>query len=262
MNEINIVTAQNVTLRIELASIGDRFIAAFLDFLVKIGLLVGVSVLVSFVKDVGLDWAGILLWILLAITMVFYSMIFEYFMKGQTPGKRMMKIRVARLDGEPVTFGNFLLRWFFRIIDYFPITWPVVGIISIAATEKNQRVGDLVAGTIMVSTKERSKLTDTFYAATEPGYVPQFPMADQLNARQAEIINHVLQIYLNTDKYDLVTLLAGQIRDFLQVSSNFDDLTFLRTILKDYNQSVSSEVNSQASQYNADDHSQWMPKMN
>src|ERR1035438_8686577 len=122
MNEINIVTAQNVTLRIELANIGDRFLAAIIDILIKIGLTALFSLASTIAPVPGAAERYVIVGIMV-IVWGFYSLIFETLMQGQTPGKRLMKIRVARLDGERVTFGAILIRWLFRIID-FPFNWP------------------------------------------------------------------------------------------------------------------------------------------
>ena len=236
MSEINIVTAQNVTLKIELANIGDRFLAAILDFFVKIGFVM----LLTFVfgaAGAAVGAAAISFFIGCAFCLVWfgYFLIFELAMKGQSPGKRMMKIRVARLDGGPLTFGNILLRWFFRIIDFFMSYIPTVGICAIVISEKHQRLGDMAAGTIVVSTKDRVSLAQNFNTEIEPGYIPSYPQAERLTSREVEVIQEVFYQYRERDKYDLITLTAAKVKDFLQVYSNQDDVTFLKTILTDHN---------------------------
>jgi uncharacterized RDD family membrane protein YckC len=230
MSEINIVTAQNVTLKIELANIGDRFLAAILDFLVKFGLVILIG-LISATLKVPSFLTGC------AVILIFtcYFLIFELAMKGQSPGKRMMKIRVARLDGGPLTFGNILLRWLFRIID-FPLSYiPTAGICAIVISEKHQRLGDMVAGTIVVSTKERVSLNQGFMAEIAPGYIPSYPQAEKLTSKEIEVIQEAFYQYRERDKYDLITLAAAKVKDFLQVHSNLDDVTFLKTVLTDHN---------------------------
>lgn len=227
MSQINIVTAQNVVLKIELANIGDRFLAAIIDVLIKVGITFAVWIPVMLLKD---SFISFMAGVLLVITWVFYSLIFEQFMNGQTPGKRSRKIRVARLDGSPLNFGSLLLRWLFRIIDF-----PSLGLCIIVVTEKHQRLGDLVATTILVSTKERVSLSETFYNEIEAGYVPVFQEAERLTPREAEIIQEVFYQYRQNDKYELVTLAAEKVKALLQVHTYKDDLTFLKTVLKDYN---------------------------
>jgi uncharacterized RDD family membrane protein YckC len=241
MSEINIVTAQNVVLRIELANIGDRFLAAILDFLIKVGLTIGIALLAY---AIGSEPINGLLVIVFLIMWMFYSLLFEFFMKGQSPGKRMMQIRVARLDGAPLAFGNILLRWLLRIVDFFLGTTPGIGIFTIVVTEKHQRLGDLAASTIVVSTKERTSMANSFYMETPVDYVPVFHWADRLTAREAEIIQEVFYQYRQNDKYSLITLAAAKVKELLQVNTDLDDLTFLKTVMKDYNFIASSEGKS------------------
>lgn len=234
MNEINIVTAQNVTLKIELANIGDRFVAALLDTLIKIGLLLLAALVIAGVEKVtGSSVLSVLLYVVCFAGLFFYSLLFEYFWQGQTPGKRTMKIKVARQDGEAVSFGSLLLRWVFRVID-FPISWPAIGITSIVVTKKFQRLGDLVAGTILVSTKERTSLQDTFYTAVESNYIPVYVQAAQLSGKDVEVIKKVTHLYVENDKYDLMQETAQKVRQVLDIQADMDDLNFLKTILKDY----------------------------
>jgi uncharacterized RDD family membrane protein YckC len=228
MSQINIVTAQNVVLKIELANIGDRFLASIIDFLIKSG----ITLIALFIKNQFEDtFVTFMVGVLMVITWVFYTLVFEQFMDGQTPGKRSRKIRVARLDGAPLTFGNLLLRWVLRIADFFVF----IGLWMIVGTEKHQRLGDLAAGTILVSTRQRVSLDDTFYNEIGTGYVPTYPEAERLTSREAEIIQEVFFQYRQHDKYELVTLAANKVKELLQVHTYKDDLTFLKVVLIDYN---------------------------
>jgi uncharacterized RDD family membrane protein YckC len=239
MSEISILTAQNVSLRIELANIGDRFLASIIDFLIKFGITIGLSVLITAMHD-SIAFICIAVAMLFA-TWVLYSLMFEFFMKGQTPGKRLMKIRVARLDGGPVTFGDLLLRWLLKLADFFFYMAPGVGVFIIILNEKHQRLGDMAASTIVVSTNERTSMSQTFYRETPADYVPLFPAADRLTPREAEILQEVFYQYRQNDKYSLITLAAAKVRELLQVNTDLDDLTFLKTVMKDYNFIASSE---------------------
>jgi RDD family protein len=156
----------------------------------------------------------------------------------------MMQIRVARLDGAPLAFGNLVLRWLLRIVDFFLGTTPGIGIFTIIVTEKHQRLGDMAASTIVVSTKERTSMANTFYRETPADYVPVFHGADRLSAREAEIIQEVFYQYRQNDKCSLITLAAAKVKELLQVNTDLDDLTFLKTVMKDYNFIASSEGKS------------------
>ncbi len=229
MSQINIVTAQNVVLKIELANIGDRFLASIIDFLIKFGITMIAGAIAGEFND---TFVSFLVGVLMVITWIFYSLVFEQFMDGQTPGKRSRKIKVARLDGAPLTFGSLLLRWTLRIADFYA---ACIGLWMIVGTEKHQRLGDMAAGTILVSTRQRVTLDDTFYNETGAGYVPTYREAERLTSREAEIIQEVFMEYRQNDKYELVTLAANKVKELLQVHTYKDDLTFLKTVLMDYN---------------------------
>jgi uncharacterized RDD family membrane protein YckC len=254
MSQITIVTAQNVTLKIELANIGDRFLAAIIDFLIKLGVTFLLMILSKFILS-DVDW---FYGLMVLILWVFYSLVFESFMRGQTPGKRLMKIRVARLDGDQLTFGAVFLRWIFKMIDFPFFAWPAIGICAIVVTEKHQRLGDMVAGTILVSTKTRTDFEDTFYTAIGPDYLPSFPQAERLTSREAEVIKHVLHLYHENDQYDMVAMAAEQLKKVLEVHPNMDDLSFLKTVLKDYNY-AGSEYKAAEQKSSESDYSRFMP---
>lgn len=237
MSQINIVTAQNVVLKIELANIGDRFLASVIDFLIKAGISIVALIILKYVDDSVVKF---MMAVLMIITWGFYSLIFEQFMNGQTPGKRSRQIRVAMLDGSALSFGSLLLRWLLRIADFFMF----IGIGVIVATDKHQRLGDLTAGTILVSTKERTSLADTFYNEVKAGYVPTFMEAERLTAREAEIIQEVFFEYQQNDKYELVTMTAEKVKSLLQIHTYKDDLSFLKMVLKDYSYLNSHEIKS------------------
>ncbi len=238
MSQINIVTAQNVILKIELANIGDRFVASLLDFLIKIGMSIGVLGFMGAAQNN--DFFIYFCVFLLSLIWMFYSLLFEFFLRGQTPGKLIMKIRVARLDGSPLTFGSLLLRWLLRLVDFYV---GMLGIVTIISTEKHQRIGDMAASTIVISTRERVNLAETLYKQVEPGYVPEFPTAYRLTAHEMEVIQDVFYQYRRNDKYPLVTLTAAKVKALLQVETNLDDLTFLKTVLKDYNVVAANDGN-------------------
>jgi hypothetical protein len=83
-----------------------------------------------------------------------YFAIFEWLWSGQTPGKRWLKLRVIREDGRPISFLEAMIRNLIRVIDFIVPPFYSVGLVSVFATERDQRVGDLVAGTVVVRERE------------------------------------------------------------------------------------------------------------
>lgn len=145
-----------------LAGVGNRLLAAFLDVLILTVLLTGLGLAGAvFAPRLGLDptlssiLAGIFLVLLVLVLPFAYSVLLEAFWNGQTLGKRIVGIRVLRDDGAPVGFFTVVARDLIRVIDLLP---PVLAldVLLILVTPKGQRLGDLVAGTVVVkATLER-----------------------------------------------------------------------------------------------------------
>jgi uncharacterized RDD family membrane protein YckC len=159
-----IETPERVPLHFALASIGNRFLACAFDHALQ--LLVIIIVVITLVwtgNKLGV-WYGKLTdapkWVVAVIILsVFviwssYFAIFEWAWNGQTPGKRWLKLRVIREDGRPVTFWEAAARNLVRILDMMPFPFYSIGLVCVFASSRDQRVGDLVAGTVVVRERE------------------------------------------------------------------------------------------------------------
>src|SRR5204863_5097767 len=158
-----IETPERVPLHFALASIGNRFIACAIDHAIQIVALIGLILLfyiiVSFANlgdriSSAPKWVIALLIILMFLLMSGYFAFFEWLWRGQTPGKRWMKLRVIREDGRPISFFEAVVRNLLRLVDFLVPPFYSIGLISVFATERDQRVGDLVAGTVVVRERE------------------------------------------------------------------------------------------------------------
>jgi uncharacterized RDD family membrane protein YckC len=158
--ELIIETPERVELRYSLANIGNRFLAALIDHLIQALILVALVVTTGLISNWTMfssasAWTHAVM-VLAAFTVYWgYFAFFEAIWSGQTPGKRMMRLRVVREDGRPVRFFEVLVRNILRLpIDLFP--WPsyAIGVVSIIFSKHSKRVGDFVAGTVVV--KERA----------------------------------------------------------------------------------------------------------
>ena len=158
-----IETPERVPLHFALASIGNRFIACAIDHTIQLVLLfslVIVFLIVEGFSDFGNrltsapKWVIALLLIFVFVLMSGYFALFEWIWRGQTPGKRWLKLRVIREDGRPIGFFEAMVRNLLRNFDVMPSPFYSIGLISVFATERDQRVGDLVAGTVVVRERE------------------------------------------------------------------------------------------------------------
>lgn len=158
--ELIIETPERVELRYSLANIGNRFLAALIDHLIQGATLIALVVIAGLISrwtmfSSASTWTQAMM--VLAVFTVYwgYFAVFETIWSGQTPGKRIMRLRVVREDGRPVRFFEVLVRNLLRLpIDLFP--WPsyAIGVVSIVFSKHSKRIGDFVAGTVVV--KERA----------------------------------------------------------------------------------------------------------
>ena len=157
-------------------------------------------------------------------------------MNGQSIGKRVMKIKVISLDGSRASFGQYLLRWLFRIVD-FGLTSGGCALITAAVTEKTQRVGDLVAGTALVRTAPRTQRNSVAFAPVYDGYIPVFSSVTQLKDKDIILVHEVIESYIKSGNSVIVYNTATQLKKVLGINipNGMDDLLFLQTLVKDYN---------------------------
>lgn len=236
MNSISITTTQNIELEYELASLGDRIIARILDALIIIAY--GVLLAVLFFSN-GLVEDNIWIIFIFALPIIFYDLASEVFMNGQSVGKRVMKIKVISLDGGQATLGQYMIRWAFRLID-FSLTSSLCALISVAVSEKKQRVGDMVAGTTLIKTITRTALQQTMYVPTETvDYTVQFPEVVNLSDLDMQLVKEVIITANRTGNSRLAHEAAEKIKETLGVHSNLEPTQFLQVILADYNHTTS-----------------------
>lgn len=164
MRKITIRTPEQVEIELKLAGVGSRFVGIAIDTLIQFVLLliVWLSVFVTqpsltsknFLDFIRSGFAALLIVLTFLITFG-YFIFFETIWSGQTPGKKFAKIKVLKDNGEPVSFIDVLIRNIFRIVDFLPFYY-MIGIISILASNKAKRIGDIAAKTVVVLLKEES----------------------------------------------------------------------------------------------------------
>jgi len=240
MQTVRISTAQNIDIDYDIASLGDRILARLIDLAVFLGLYVlwgGITFLgittspqpvfnTTFFIAVGI----------FAFIVVFYDLLLEIFLNGQSIGKRAMKIRVISLSGGQASIGQYFLRWIFRLVD-FSLSGQVGGLICIAVTEKNQRIGDLVAGTTVIKTQPRTLLKHVAFMPADANYQPVYKEVSFLTDADLTLIHEVLLNFNISNNYVLLNNTAQKIMDVLLIrkKDTMTDEQFLQTVVKDYN---------------------------
>lgn len=228
MSNFDIVTSQNVAVEYKLAGLGNRLLAAGVDFVLFLIWTTGTSL---FIAAAGGTTGPFVL--LLYLPVIFYSLLMEIFFNGQSLGKMMLDIRVMKTDGSTPTLTAYFLRWMFRLID-IGISLGSVAVTTIAFTDRAQRLGDLAAGTTVISTKPATRLQELIPAMPDEDYQPKFHEVITLTDRDIRLIKKVLFRYRNSHDLHLLKKMALHIRNLLAVETDLTDAQFLKTVLLDY----------------------------
>lgn len=243
MSLIAINTSQNVNINFNTASIGDRILAFVIDMLIK-GAYLLVLFLVFFrlfnfgvIIDSLDNWSAAAIIIIITFPIYIYTLVCESLMEGQTFGKKLTKIKVVKIDGFQASFGDYLMRWFFRLIDVFSNS-GVVGLISMIVSKNNQRLGDMASGTAVISLKNKVNISQTILENLKEDYVPQYPQVISLTDNDVRIIKENYQKALKIDDRQVVSKLSTKIKEILKIEVDPTKMTerqFINVIIKDYN---------------------------
>jgi uncharacterized RDD family membrane protein YckC len=179
-------TPEQVELAYSVAGVGSRFVAALLDgliisafFVVELLAVVMIGAAATVTPGAGAVAENAGKWFMAFVIFVNFAIVWGYFAlfeaywHGQTPGKRAMKLRVIKDSGRQITLFEALARNLVRVVDYLP-SFYLVGVITMLCNKRNQRLGDLVAGTMVVHERldEPSLLYQTTFA-TPVGFAVQ-----------------------------------------------------------------------------------------
>jgi uncharacterized RDD family membrane protein YckC len=245
MLQLKLDTGFNIEIDFKVAPFPRRLLAWILDIAILIAyLLAGVWLMGS-----AWRWQG---WtfILYFLPYLFYHLLCEIFLNGQSIGKKAMGLKVIAADGGQPSISQYLIRWLFRSVD-FPMWvfgaisygalpwWCAVflfgGMACLIATPHSQRIGDLVAGTVLIDTRNRTSWEDTVFTEVEEDYHPRYPKVMQLTDKDINTLKGIINTVSKTRDYDLSMRIAERIKSKLDMQGDQDSLDFLQTLLKDYN---------------------------
>lgn len=233
MSELQINTTQNVKIKFEAADVGARLLAFFIDMAIKTGYVIILNQVFDVFEDMD-QWSQIAINSLLSLPVVFYTVAQESLLEGQTIGKRLMKIKVVKIDGYQASFSDYIVRWFFRIVDIYIFG---IGLIIIALNDKSQRIGDMAAGTAVITLRERVNINHTILENIKDNYKPTYPTVIKLSDNDARIIKETFVTARKTKDYKTLIKLRTKIVEVAEIKTvkQSNDVEFIDTILKDYN---------------------------
>jgi len=242
MVELQINTTQNVNINFTAASVGERILAWGVDWLFKIAYIIVIYQIMfkllkvdELVQDMD-NWSQMAVFLVFYLPVVFYSLLFETLLDGQTPGKRILKIKVVKIDGYQASLSDFVIRWIFRIVDLNMMS-GVVALIAIITSPKNQRLGDMTAGTSVVTLKNNVNINHTILEDLKQDYVPTYPSVIKLSDNDARIIKDTFKTAKKSKDYKTLIKLRSKIVEVIELKEikHNKDHEFIDVILKDYN---------------------------
>ncbi len=258
MSIIQIGTAFNIDIEFEIAEFHKRLLAYIIDFALMLLYLISMIYVMVGGLELHRLSVGFLILIVL-LPMLFYTFLTELWMNGQTLGKKIMRMRVVSLDGGEATLGQYLMRWFLRFYEWgfiiffiFYSSLPagffvlfvggMTSVVIIAISPKNQRLGDLAAGTVVVNTRSTLTVADTvFMNIDQTNYKVMFPQVMRLSDRDINTIKSVLTQAGKRNNYDMCHRVAIKIKEVLNIQTDMYVDQFLEKLLEDYNYLATKE---------------------
>lgn len=237
MEKITVQTSLNIELEFETAPFHKRFFAYIIDWIILIAYYLVVSSIISSYNGLYADdthksflYNISFLQLIVFTPLLVYHIVCEALMNGQSLGKKMLGVKVISDTGGRASIHQLLLRWLLRVVDF-----GLPGLISYLATKKNQRLGDLAAGTMVIDTRLSADLNDTVFFELTEDYKPKYTNVLRLSDRDMNLVKGVLDAAVKQNNKALLFRTTAKIREVLNIQEYEDDVVFLENILKDYN---------------------------
>ena len=241
MSELSINTTQNVTINFKSASVGERMLASLLDFLIKVAYVIVVAYVffnllgISRIIDKLDFWSQMAIVILFFFPVMIYSVTLESIFEGQTIGKKLIKIKVVKIDGYQAGFGDYLIRWLFRLVEN-NLMGGLIGLVAMLVSNKTQRMGDVAAGTAVITLKNNISINNTILEEIGDAYQPIYPLVIKLSDNDMRIIKDTFLIAEKKNDTETILKLSRKIEAVTGIKNQSgNQIDFLRTVLKDYN---------------------------
>ncbi|MCS4224747.1 RDD family protein [Sphingobacterium sp. BIGb0165] len=236
MNKLEINTAQNVKIQYNLASLGSRMIAFAIDYFIIVCYFFFCMFLLDALDITSRDpylFYGIIMG--MTLPAFFYTLITETAFGGQTIGKKIMKIKVVKLDGSRADFYQYLSRWTLSIVDIW-MTMGGIAITAIVLSKNGQRIGDIAGETSVISLKPSLKLSDTIYEETFENHPILFPQVIKLSDKDANAIKEVYQTAFDRRDVGILTALVQRLETVMEVKhpEKMTPNDFVLQVMKDH----------------------------
>ena len=232
MEQFQIETAQNISIDQNTAHLGDRMLAYLVDSLIIwVYLILMIWMLVSMDVDFSDLWS---LYLVLSLPAFLYYLLLETFMDGKTVGKNLMHIRVVKLDGSKPGFSSYFIRWILRVVDVV-LTSGGLAVLTILVRGNGQRLGDIAAGTTVISEKKKVGLRDTLLRELPDGYVPRYPQVTVFGDWEMQTIKELYDAARRNGDHQIIISLSDRIKEVTRITTESKPIDFVDLVIKDYN---------------------------
>jgi uncharacterized RDD family membrane protein YckC len=251
MKSIEFESAQNVKIEYELASVAQRAAAAMIDFFAFLIYFIICGMVIGFSGYFEADYGSYLFLqlLLIKIPWIFYNPTIEYLTQGQSLGKYILGIRVVTVSGERPGLREVFTRWIFKgdflwiSADFFILFWfgiGVLGIIYAGTSDRRQRMGDVMANTIVIKNKSSIKysLKDVLSIKSQDNYTPVYTDVVRFTDEDMLLIKNTIQRVRanpNPETKQFAIDLANKSAELMGLEETPKKrLQFLQTLLQDY----------------------------
>jgi uncharacterized RDD family membrane protein YckC len=260
MAVLKLPTSFNIDLEFEVPEFHRRMFAWIIDLILQVFYLIIVYRLYdeyvrAHVNEITFENEP---WIdrIIILPVILYHIICEITMNGQSVGKRLLGMRIVNENGGRASISQFLIRNLIRTSDYMIliiivygrlfgpyIIWILLGsigllitdIILVVSNKKSQRLGDILAHTILVNTRAKGSMEETVFMEVSDNYVPVFPQIMKLSDKDINAIKSILDTARRKGDVNLAAMASEKIKSHLKIDSPIQPFDFLDTLLKDYN---------------------------
>ncbi len=266
MSTLKVPTSFNIDVEFEIPEFFRRFLSLLIDLVIQFLYLVLANKILSLIfanleksKDFYYDRLAYIF--LMYLPIFLYHVSLEITLNGQSFGKKIMQLRVVNENGGRASVSQFLIRWLLRVSD----TWIVLAIlvlmegaamggnnegsfivlgilifliadiILVISSPKGQRIGDILARTILIRTHTQSSITETVFQEVENTYTPQFPQIMRLSDKDINAIKSILESARRRNDDAVADTAAEKIKRHLGIETQMPPSEFLEILLKDYN---------------------------
>lgn len=263
MSIVRVATNFNIDIEFTAPPFYRRLMAWVIDIIILfIYTIIARRFFVWFVGSFGWEEEYVVMfyavYMLLLLPFILYHVVLEATMNGQSIGKKIMKMKVVSENGGRPSLSQLIIRWLIRTSDYtliillvlfansqgtgFKVDW-LLGIaiallftdLILVNTRNHQRLGDILAHTVLINEKQNEKITDTVFLEVSDQYVPQYPQIMQLSDRDINALKGIIDAARKHKDHQIAIMAAEKIKAHLKIDTHLDPEQFLEVLLKDYN---------------------------